>query len=242
MTERSIEAYELPARVASYDADMEIMHPNRAKMVQVALDVLPFESEAPLRALDLGVGTGFFTQRFLEAFPRASVVAVDGSRAMVDLAVARLGALAARVRFAIGDFRTLDALDLGGAPFDVVYSSFALHHLNAADKTSVAARALARTRPGGWFVDADIIIAESPEIEARIQECRVAGIVRRAAGRDERFRDARAARAFVDGVQAADGDQPLTLAADLAILRAAGWRGASVFWLELREAVIGGFR
>ena len=242
MSERSIEAYELPARVASYDADMEIMHPNRAKMVAVALDILPHDREAPLRALDLGAGTGFFTQRFLEAFPRSRVVAVDGARAMVDLATVRLGALAERVRFVVGDFRKLDTLDLGAEPFDVVYSSFALHHMNAADKTTLIARALARTRPGGWFVDADILAAETPEIERLVQQRRVEGIVRRAAGRDARFADAAATRAFIDGVEAADGDQPQTLAADLEILRAAGVRGASLFWLELREAVIGGYR
>lgn len=40
-SERGSAAYELPERVARYDADMEIMHPNRAEMAQVALDVLP---------------------------------------------------------------------------------------------------------------------------------------------------------------------------------------------------------
>ena len=33
----SIDAYDLPARVASYDADMDVMHPNRTKMVDTAL-------------------------------------------------------------------------------------------------------------------------------------------------------------------------------------------------------------
>jgi hypothetical protein len=39
---RSIKAYDIPERVASYDAEMELMHPNRSKMVAVALEVLPF--------------------------------------------------------------------------------------------------------------------------------------------------------------------------------------------------------
>src|SRR5262245_965334 len=119
MVEKSIAAYDLPGRVASYDADMEIMHPNRAKMVQVALDVLPFSPEQPLRALDLGVGTGYFAERFLRRYPNAHVRAIDGAAAMVDLATARLGPRAERVRFLIGDFRDLARLLPEGESFDV---------------------------------------------------------------------------------------------------------------------------
>lgn len=242
MSQQSIDAYDLPARVASYDADMEIMHPNRAKMVEIALDVLPFEAAAPLRALDLGVGTGFFSARFLERFPAARVVAVDGARAMLDLAGARFGAAAARVEFAVADFRALRDLALTPGAFDVVYSSFALHHLSRAEKTDVVRASLALLRPGGWFVNADIVVAESAEIEARIQALRLAGIVARARGRDARFADLDATRRFIDDLQARDGDQPLPLAEDLALLRDAGVRGASVFWSELREAVCGGYK
>lgn len=41
MDKNSIAAYDLPDRVASYDVDMEIMHPNRSKMVDIALEILP---------------------------------------------------------------------------------------------------------------------------------------------------------------------------------------------------------
>ena len=51
MDQRSIKAYDLPQRVESYDADMDLMHPDRSKVVQSALDILPFPSESPLFAL-----------------------------------------------------------------------------------------------------------------------------------------------------------------------------------------------
>ncbi len=63
MTERSIAAYDVSQRVKRYDADMELMHPNRSKMVQIALEVLPFPKTAALRAIDLGIGTGYFTEQ-----------------------------------------------------------------------------------------------------------------------------------------------------------------------------------
>src|SRR5262249_11259061 len=158
-------------------------------MVRVALEVLPFPRSARLQALDLGVGTGYFTQRFLEAFPGGTVLAIDGAAAMIDLAKARLGALAGRVVFEVGDFRDVSRLASGAGSFDVAFTSFALHHLNREDKGHVVRQTVDLLRPGGWFVNADIIVAESPELERRAQELRVAGIVARAAGADSRFPD-----------------------------------------------------
>src|SRR5664279_4703558 len=66
VNQQSIEAYDLPQRVASYDTDMELMHPNRSKMVRAALQILPFVGTAPLSALDLSEGTGNFSQQFLD--------------------------------------------------------------------------------------------------------------------------------------------------------------------------------
>jgi ubiquinone/menaquinone biosynthesis C-methylase UbiE len=242
MVPKSIAAYEIPQRVASYDADMEIMHPNRAKMVQVALEVLPFPSEQPRRALDLGVGTGYFAEWFLRRFPNARLWAIDGSAAMVEVARERLGPLAQRVHFHIGDFRDLARLVPEGESFDVAFSSFALHHLGRDDKQAVIRAARDRLRPGGWFLNADIHIAEAPEIEQRLQEIRVNGIMGRGQGVDARFADAGATRSFLDRMEAGDGDQPLTLQGDLEVLRGAGLRGVTVFWLEYREAVCGGLK
>ena len=179
MKSTSIAAYELPARVASYDADMDVMHPNRHKMVSVALETLPFDPSAAITALDLGTGTGFFTDRFLKQFPQARVISVDGSNSMVDLARTRLGPLTARVDFRIGDFRQLQDLIPESAHGDAVFSSYALHHLNHDEKREVIRQALRFLKPGGWLINADIVTHESKVIEERIQQLRVEGIVRR---------------------------------------------------------------
>jgi ubiquinone/menaquinone biosynthesis C-methylase UbiE len=239
MDQRSIEAYDLPQRVASYDADMDLMHPNRSKIVQIALDILPFPRESSLSALDLGIGTGFFTERFLMHFPNSRVVAIDGAKAMVDLAKARLGPLSDRVDFRMGDFRNLKDFT-GSGIFDVVYSSYALHHLNRREKLSVVTACVGILKPDGWFINADIHVAESPLIEKRVQELRVNGLVSRANGKDPRFIDRISTRCFLDDLEKRDADQPLRLAEDLQILRDAGLKNAAIFWMEYRDAVYGG--
>jgi tRNA (cmo5U34)-methyltransferase len=236
----SIAAYELPARVASYDADMDVMHPNRHKMVSVALETLPFDPAVITTALDLGTGTGFFTHRFLEWFPQARVISVDGSNSMVDLARTRLGPLVARVDFRIGDFRQLQDLIPESAHGDAVFSSYALHHLNHGEKREVIRQAVRFLKPGGWLINADIVTYESKAIEERVQQLRVEGIVRRGHAIDARFRDAASTRQFLDQLEASDADQPLTLAEDLQVFQEAGLTHSSVLWSEYREVVIGG--
>jgi len=240
MKSTSIAAYELPARVASYDADMDVMHPNRHKMVSVALETLPFDASATFTALDLGTGTGFFTDRFLKQFSQARVISVDGSNSMVDLARTRLGSLTARVDFRIGDFRQLQDLIPESTHGDAVFSSYALHHLNHAEKREVIRQALRFLKPGGWLINADIVTHESKVIEERIQQLRVDGIVRRRHATDPRFRDTASTRQFLDQLEATDADQPLTLTEDLQVFQEAGLTHSAVLWSEYREVVIGG--
>ena len=242
MKTQSIEAYDLPERVASYDADLGLMHPNRHKMMEVVLEVLPFPASAAFTAVDLGVGTGFFSQWILTRFPNCRVIAVDGAASMIEVAKARLGALAGRVDFRIGDFRKLKDLLSPGERGDLVYSAFALHHLTAPEKLGVVREALAFLNLGGWFLNADLIVAGDPAVEARIQQIRVEGIVGRAARRAPRFATAADTRAFLDNLEARDQDKPTTLREDLQVLQEAGFGNASVFWAEYREAVTGGFK
>jgi ubiquinone/menaquinone biosynthesis C-methylase UbiE len=236
----SINAYNLPARVASYDADMEIMHPNRSKMVDIALEILPFDSGASITALELGTGTGFFTRRFLEHFPNSKVISIDGAQSMVDLARVRIGPLVDRVDFRIGDFRQLRQIIPDNKRADVVFSSYSFHHLSVEEKTDVIRQALGFLHPGGWFVNVDIIVSESEYMENLIQEIRVNGIVRRASGSDQRFRDCEATRSFLSNLEGNEADQPVTLMDDLQILKDADLKDVSVFWLEYREVVYGG--
>jgi len=240
MTRRSISAYDVSQRVESYDADMELMHPNRSKMAQIAFEILPFPKTAALRAIDLGIGTGYFTERFLNRFPNSEVLGIDGAQAMIELAKARLRSLESRVQFVVGDFRKLRQLAGDVEPADVVFSAYALHHLNRPDKEAVLREVVELLAPGGWFVNADLIVADSPEVESRVQQIRVAGLMQRAGGSDNRFADSASARRFLDDLEAKEGDQPLTLAEDLAVLRSSGLKNVSAFWFEYRELVSGG--
>jgi tRNA (cmo5U34)-methyltransferase len=140
----------------------------------------------------------------------------------------------------IGDFRRLQELAAGTGTVDVIFSSYALHHLSRSDKEAVIEQIVALLVPGGWFLNADLIIADSAELETRLQQIRIAGIVERASGADSRFADSALTRQFLADLELKEADQPLTLAEDLALLRTSGLKNVSAFWLEYREAVSGG--
>jgi tRNA (cmo5U34)-methyltransferase len=236
----SVKAYDIPERVRTYDADMDIMHPLRWKMIEVALEVLPFQQTQSLRALDLGVGTGLFSKRFLEKYPNSKVVAIDGAASMLELAKSRLGNLAQRVECVLSDLQTIPTTVTRHDTFDVVISSYALHHLNAQEKLAVLKSVVRAIKPTGWFLNADIVVAEAPDVERRIQEIRVEAVTDRAPAQDKRFRSTDATRQFLDDLEATEQDQPQTLDKDMRILRESGIISAEVFWKEYREAVIGG--
>ena len=129
---------------------------------------------------------------------------------------------------------------MAGGSLDFVVSSYALHHLEAHQKESVIRQCERWLRPGGWFLNADLVVASDERVEGRIQQLRVAGVTARAAEDDERFATEKATRATLDELEAKEQDRPLPLPVDLDIARRAGLESAEVFWKEYREAVWGG--
>jgi len=239
MGSSSVQAYEIAARVAAYDADMDLMHPNRHKMVEVILAVLAAQPE-PRLVVDLGTGTGFLIERLLRRFPNCRAVAIDGSEQMVAEAKARLGGLAQRVEFVIGDLRHPETLAAVTDSADAVVSSYALHHLDAQEKAELFSRCRALLKAGGWFLNADLVTEEDEFLETLTQQMRVAGIVDRARGRDARFSDAAATRRFLDDLQRNECDQPRKLADDLRTVEQCGYRHVTLLWMDTREVVYGG--
>lgn len=98
-------------------------------------------------ALEIGCGSGRDTERLLEALPHGSVVAVDGSRQMLEQLRARLGDGDGRLRALHRDLR--QPFDLRG-PFDAVMSVATLHWLP--DHRHVFAELARVVRPGGRLV------------------------------------------------------------------------------------------
>ena len=109
---------------AYLEADFEESHNRFIKLLQEKLPALPQSG----RCLDLGCGPGDITRRFARAFPDWITDAVDGSEAMLHLAV-RLNAdesLEDRIRYSQ---TLLPASEFPNTDYQLVMSSSLLHHL-----------------------------------------------------------------------------------------------------------------
>ena len=234
----SIAVYDLDRRVGLYDKDMDIMHPNCLKMIQIDLEFLPFKSEDMLKVVDLGIGSSFFTYYFLKKISNSRVIGMDGAKMMIKLAKNRLNQFSDYIQFRVGDFRDIGRLFLDISDVDVVISSYALHHLDIKEKINIFAVLKKLLRNSGWFINADLIIAESQAIEDRVQDIRVNGIVTRAKGKDNRFKDLKSTNKFIHDLEENESDQPLPLSKDLELLSNTGFINVDVLWKEYREVVI----
>ncbi len=146
-----------------YPAMWPLLVPGYVPILDAMLDVVRARSERPRRLLDLGCGPGSASVAVAEACdPRGSVVLVDASRKMMEAAKALLGA---QVRRAIvGDFTESKIARQVFEPdsYDLALASFALHHINDADKRAVLDGLFKSLIPGGLLLLADEIAAERP--------------------------------------------------------------------------------
>lgn len=116
-----------PNQARAYsEADFSESHQAFVELFRQRFPRLAAES---FRAIDLGCGPADVTVRFARAHPLASIVAIDGAAAMLDLARARLKGAKLDGRVELLPIHLPDAR-LDGMTFDVSVSNSLLHHLH----------------------------------------------------------------------------------------------------------------
>jgi SAM-dependent methyltransferase len=113
------------------------------------------------RVLDLGTGDGVTLALVRELRPVMEAIAADFSAEMLALA---------RERFAGDDAVQVVAHDLDDelphawGAFDLVVSSFAIHHVADGRKRALYAEIHDRLRPGGTFLNLEHVASPTPEL------------------------------------------------------------------------------
>lgn len=130
--------------------------------------------------LDLGCGDGILSRIVLGLDEQASITLVDGSQEMVDAAADTLGKQK-NLSYFRSSFQELVKDDPIKDSFDLVMSSLAIHHLSGDDKVSLYEYINNRLSPGGHFINIDVVLAPTEELEDWYMQVWEEWIVRRKA-------------------------------------------------------------
>lgn len=104
------------------------------------------------RILDVGCGTGTLVIMIKQKYPAADVTGLDGDPQILEIARSKAKKHALEIPFKQGMSFDLPYPD---ASFDVVLTSFMLHHLDRNDKQKTAAEMYRVLRPGGQLFGMD---------------------------------------------------------------------------------------
>lgn len=146
MQNRTVNLWRSTAHALEYLARADQI-PHRTEGERTLLEFLP---RRVARVLDLGSGDGRLLALVRAARPASRAIALDFSPAMIE----RLRARFARDRrVAIVSHDLGRPLPEGLGRFDVIVSSFAIHHLSHRRKRRLYAEVHARLRPRGVFLN-----------------------------------------------------------------------------------------
>ncbi|HET9373039.1 MAG TPA: methyltransferase domain-containing protein [Vicinamibacterales bacterium] len=213
---------------AKYDRKIRTLIPLYDELIAEVARALGFASRPVRRIVDMGIGTGALAKACLGEAPQARVWGIDADRWMMQMASARLGALASRVTMVEGSF-----LDARIPACDAIVASYSLHHIRTqARKRGFYRACFDAVRPGGVLVSGDCAPASTPEGFARDLDVWVTHLAKSFGGREQ------GRRVYESW---ADEDVYMPLADEVKMLTRAGF-AVDVPWRRSPFAVIVGIK
>jgi tRNA (cmo5U34)-methyltransferase len=214
------------ATAATYDRDRSRLIPPFEAFYGWALRLVPPGAK---RILELGAGSGLFTEMLVRAFPDAQIHCVDFSEPMLELARERIQG-AANVNFERADYVKAQLSHKSAGGWCAVVSSLSIHHLSDEDKRTVFARMHDVLVPNGVFVNADQVLGPTEELEARYKRDWLDEV--RASGATE--------QQIADSLKRQAEDRCASVEEQVGWMRAAGFADADEWFKHGRFAVIAG--
>ena len=122
------------------------------------------ETSSPLKIMDLGSGLGFALDAILPKVPNGIVTCLDISSKMLKGLMQRLSAYQDQI--VLRNESYVDA-DLGVGAYDIIISSFTMHHLLEPSKLHVFKNIHAALKDEGQYLELDGVASPAIELSAK---------------------------------------------------------------------------
>jgi tRNA (cmo5U34)-methyltransferase len=224
----------------------EVAVPGRAEQFQMMLSLVPAARDERFEAVDICCGEGIFAERFLDTFPGARLLALDGSDTMLGRARERLARFRERAIVEEIDLGSEDWRERLPEGLRAVFSSLALHHLPRENKQRLFGALAAKIGPGGALLIADVVEPASDTVRIAYRDLLDAIAKEQSlalTGSLEAFRtfEEEEWNGFALEQQP-PGETPSRLFDQLRWLEQAGFSLVDCFWMRAGVAVYGGYR
>ena len=212
-----------------YDNLITKLTPFYEELQRAILGSIPFSPSDPIVVLDLGVGTGELAIKVLESYPNSTILGVDFSERMIEIAQEKLDRYQDRVSYLQ---ENLSRLALG-QKFDAVLSTLSIHHLDDEDKRALYLKVYGYLKDRGCFFNGDRIKTKTSRITEMYEH---------------RWRDHLKSQGLseeeVEAIWAKSRreDTPSSLGDQLNWLREAGFHGVECPIRYYNYAVFGGYK
>jgi tRNA (cmo5U34)-methyltransferase len=209
---------------------------SRGARFQLICDLFPFPRDATVTILDVGAGYGPVSAFILDRYPHATCVAQDGSEPMLRRARQLVSTYGDRITLHQSDLFEANWLPGELGPFDAVVSSSCLHNLRDFERIrEIYGEIHAHLKPGGAFLNADLINAPTATLHQRYDAVAAARRASQGASTEE------LAAMVRHTAGASAGPFPASLEQHLAALKVAGFKDVDCFWKDLQRALYGGY-
>ncbi|MGO9120501.1 MAG: class I SAM-dependent methyltransferase [Desulfomonilaceae bacterium] len=160
--------------VANY-LDRKGSRPFQREQIDVLLKVIRGLGRPVHYFMDLGCGDGILAAAILEEYPDSNGILVDHSPPMLKAAEMGLEGFTGRIHFCEVDYGQTGWVQSVQQyfPLELVVSGFSIHHQPDTRKRSIYAEIFETLRPGGMFINMEVVASRTARISELWDQIRV---------------------------------------------------------------------
>jgi len=162
-----VEEWNNPAFARAWAEENPAINSSRRQHLDLLLAILADHlnmAQVPRRVLDVGCGHGVVAERVLREIEGTTLVGVDGSPPMLEMARETLAPFEERARLIHEDFETMAPEALTGGPFGAAIAVQAIHNCSDEGKQKTLASVRTVLAPGGLFLLMDRMRLATPAL------------------------------------------------------------------------------